>query len=107
MADSEISPHSPYKYGRDYFLGDIITFAGSYVSETSMFINEIVRTDNEEGETISPGIIHYTELSESSSSLYFSDESEELGAYATGFDRRIMYIDAGAFASDEPEIMPT
>lgn len=107
MADSEISPYSPYKYGQDYFLGDVITFSGSYASETSMFINEIVRTDNEEGESISPGIIHYSDISESSSSLYFGNETSESGIDAIGFDRRIIFIDAGTVGSDDPEITPT
>jgi hypothetical protein len=106
MADSEISSYSPYKYGRDYFLGDIITFAGRYASETSMFINEIVRTENEEGESISPGIIQYTDDG-SAYSLYFSNENTELGSNATGFDRRIMLVDAGEIVPDDPEITPT
>lgn len=56
MAGGEISPSSPYQYGRDYFLGDTITFAGNYETDTSMFVNEIVRTEDANGETISPGL---------------------------------------------------
>ena len=56
LAEGEISQSSPYVYGRDYFLGDTITFAGNYASDTSMFVSEIVRTDDPNGETISPGL---------------------------------------------------
>lgn len=62
MADGEISPTSPYKYGVDYFLGDTITFSGSYEADTPMFVNEIVRTSDINGETMSPGIINYSDL---------------------------------------------
>ena len=62
MADGEIGSHSPYTYGVDYFLGDTITFAGSYESDTAMFVNEIVRTSDINGETISPGIMNYSDL---------------------------------------------
>ena len=62
MSDGEISPTSPYKYGVDYFLGDTITFSGSYEADTPMFVNEIVRTSDINGETMSPGIINYSDL---------------------------------------------
>lgn len=62
MADGEIAPSSPYKYGVDYFLGDTITFSGSYESDTPMFVNEIVRTSDLNGETISPGIMNYSDI---------------------------------------------
>lgn len=56
MAGGEASLNSPYKYNQDYFLGDTITFAGNYEPEISMFVNEIVRTEDVDGETISPGL---------------------------------------------------
>jgi hypothetical protein len=62
MADGEISHISPYLYGRDYFLGDVLTFSSNYKSNTSMFINEIVRTEDLNGEILSPGIINYDEI---------------------------------------------
>lgn len=56
MADGEISHTSPYVYGRDYFLGDIVTFSSVYEINTPMCINEIVRTEDINGESIFPGI---------------------------------------------------
>lgn len=63
MADGEISPTNPYVYGYDYFLGDTVTFVGPYEADTPMLVNEIIRTEDENGESISSGIIHMNSVS--------------------------------------------
>lgn len=62
MANGEISQSTEYKYGIDYFLGDIISFSGSYKPNVPMYISEIVRTKDENGEWITPGFVKYTDF---------------------------------------------
>lgn len=56
VSEGEMSPNSPYLYGRDYFLGDTVTFSGTYDSDVSMFVSEIVRTNDANGTTLTPGL---------------------------------------------------
>jgi len=57
MSEGEMSPNSPYLYKKDYFLGDTITFSGTYDIDMSMFVSEVVRTNDENGTTLTPGLI--------------------------------------------------
>lgn len=55
LVESESSPNNSYVYGEDYFLGDKITFSSDYAKEMSMLVNEIIRTEDENGENLSVG----------------------------------------------------
>lgn len=56
LFDSEISPVSPYKYGKDYFLGDRISLLARYGFEETMLVSEYVRTEDNEGDRGYPGL---------------------------------------------------
>lgn len=56
VADGKISDSNPYVYGKDYFLGDTITFAGNYEPYLSVYVNEVIRSQTSEGESTFPSV---------------------------------------------------
>lgn len=56
VADGKISDSNPYVYGKDYFLGDVITFAGNYEPYLSVYVNEVIRSQTSEGESTFPSV---------------------------------------------------
>jgi len=56
LFDGTISSSAPYKYGRDYFLGDYVTLMGEYNFQESMMISEYIRTSDMQGNRAFPGL---------------------------------------------------
>lgn len=59
MASGQISRSYVYQYEKDYSLGDLVTFYVDSKTKFTMYISEVVRTKDENGETITPGFIKY------------------------------------------------
>lgn len=57
LFDAEISEATPYKYKKDYDLGDRVTLYGEYGFRPTMRVNEYVRIDDEEGDRGYPTLI--------------------------------------------------
>lgn len=53
--DGTLANNNPYKFTKDFFLGDIVTFVGAYDVTQNMRINEYLRTQDLEGEREYPG----------------------------------------------------
>lgn len=47
--DGTVSPNIPYKYGTDYFLGDLIKVLAEYKMTTKMQVSEYIRSEDENG----------------------------------------------------------
>ena len=52
--DGEVDPYSMFKFGKDYFVGDIVEVSDEYGHETKSMIVEVIISENEEGHTIYP-----------------------------------------------------
>ena len=52
--DGSVEPYASYKYGKDYFLGDIVTVRNEYGIETSARITEVIESFDENGYTLIP-----------------------------------------------------
>lgn len=52
--EGEVEPSIMFKYGEDYFIGDIIQIANEYGHESTARIGEIVISENEEGISVYP-----------------------------------------------------
>lgn len=62
LFEGDVSPLAPYKYRRDYFLGDTVTLYGDYRQTERMIVTEYVMTENtEEGERGYPGFTLFDE----------------------------------------------
>ena len=57
LFDGAISPISPYKYGVEYSLGDIVTLSAEYGFEASMLVTEYVRTEDQDGDRGYPTLV--------------------------------------------------
>lgn len=57
LFDGAISAISPYKYGKDYFLGDFVTLMAEYGFESPMMVSEYVRTEDQDGDRGYPTLI--------------------------------------------------
>jgi hypothetical protein len=56
LFDGKVTEDIPYKYGRDYFLGDKVTVLAEYDFQQSMRVNEYIRTSDDEGDHGYPGL---------------------------------------------------
>lgn len=61
LFSGSISPLSPYKYKRDYDLGDLVTLKAEYDVDQTMQVVEFTRTEDVEGERNFPGLIEPSE----------------------------------------------
>jgi Siphovirus ReqiPepy6 Gp37-like protein len=57
MFDGAITPTSAYQFGRDYFLGDVVTLLAQRGFEETMVVSEYIRTHDENGDNGYPGLI--------------------------------------------------
>lgn len=57
LFDGAISPDSPYIYGSDYLLGDVVTLIAQYGFEAEMLVAEYVRTQDTDGDRGYPTLI--------------------------------------------------
>ena len=57
LFDGEISPVAPYEFGKDYFLGDLVTVLARFGFREIMIVNEYVRTEDSEGDRGYPGLL--------------------------------------------------
>jgi hypothetical protein len=57
LFDGAISPVSPYKYGTDYSLGDLVTVLAQYGIERTMRVDEFIRTETKTGEVGRPTLV--------------------------------------------------
>lgn len=57
LFDAEISESTPFKYKKDYDLGDRVTLYGEYGFRPTMRVNEYVRIDDDEGDRGYPTLI--------------------------------------------------
>ena len=57
LFDAQITETTPYKYKKDYDLGDRVTLYGEYGFRPTMRVNEYVRIDDEEGDRGYPTLI--------------------------------------------------
>ncbi len=55
--DGQISEESPFKLGRDYYLGDRVTLLGQYDFAQSMRVSEYIRTEDADGDRGYPGLV--------------------------------------------------
>lgn len=52
--EGSVEPYASYKYGQDYFLGDIVTVRNEYGIETSARITEVIESFDENGYSLIP-----------------------------------------------------
>lgn len=52
--DGEVEPYHSYKYGEDYYLGDIVTVKNEYGIESSARITEVIECFDENGYSLVP-----------------------------------------------------
>ena len=52
--DGEVEPNHSFKYGKDYFLGDIVTVRNEYGMEANARITEVIESFDESGHSIIP-----------------------------------------------------
>lgn len=52
--DGEVEPNHSFKYGKDYFLGDIVTVINEYGIEANARITEVIESFDETGHSIIP-----------------------------------------------------
>lgn len=57
LFDAGVSILSPYKYNRDYYLGDKVTLFGEYGIEETMRVVEYVRTEDQTGDRGYPTLV--------------------------------------------------
>lgn len=56
LFDGSISPMAPYKYNKDYFLGDKVSLMAMYDIDQTMVVSEYIRTEDEAGDRGYPGL---------------------------------------------------
>lgn len=64
--EGEVEPNYSYKYGVDYFLGDIVQVVNIYGIESSARITEVIETYDENGYSIIPTFQYQTDVATSS-----------------------------------------
>lgn len=57
LMDGKILPDCPYRYKRDYNLGDKVTMVGQYEFDQTMRVSEYVRTEDRDGDRGFPGLV--------------------------------------------------
>lgn len=57
LFDGAISPYSPWKYGKEYFLGDKVTVMAQYGFDLTMMVTEYVRTEDSQGDRGYPALV--------------------------------------------------
>lgn len=61
--DGEVEPNYSYKFGEDYYLGDIVTIRNEYGIGTNARITEVIESDDDNGYSIIP-TFEYMEVEE-------------------------------------------
>lgn len=56
--DGEVEPNYSYKYGEDYFLGDIVTVQNEYGISANARVTEVIESDDENGYSLIPTFVY-------------------------------------------------
>ena len=52
--EGQVEPHYSYKYGKDYYLGDIVQVVNEYGISSSARVTEVIETFDQDGYSIIP-----------------------------------------------------
>lgn len=61
---ADISPHTQYKYGQDYDLGDVVYVQGKYGTANKMLVSEYTRTFDQNGVSGYPTLVRWVDPNE-------------------------------------------
>lgn len=94
--EGEVEPFYSYKYGEDYFLGDIVTVKNEYGIEADARITEVIESDDDKGYSIIP-TFEYMEIPE--------PQPLQVAALLTEYSEPITTEDGMILEVEEPSLL--